>query len=318
MAAESILTTVRQYLHADPTVRISLEPLEKGASGRTIVRIKTEGREPFIGVHWTDERADSEYYPAISHFLEKSGINVPHILHEDLKWSVVLMEDLGDTDLMSLKDEPWETREPYYRSALTQLDKLFFTRGGKEIEFSPDFTPGMYRWEQEYFFEHMVGDFLGMDAAPLREAPEFQDLATRLGASAKHLVHRDFQSQNFLLKDGKAWWLDFQGMRRGRQEYDLASLIFDPYMDHSEEDRERLLDLWEDISEERPVERIFRECAMQRLMQALGAYGNIVLNFKKEWYRQHVPVAAKMLGVVSEGTEFEELLKPVVEKAKGV
>src|SRR5690606_39336959 len=66
----------------------------------------------------------------------------------------------------------------------------------------------------------------------------------RLGSSAKHLVHRDFQSQNLLLKDGKAWWIDFQGMRRGRQEYDIASLVFDPYMDRSEEDREAILSIW--------------------------------------------------------------------------
>ena len=42
-------------------------------------------------------------------------------------------------------------------------------------------------------------------------------------------------------KDGKVWLIDFQGLRRGRQEYDLASLIFDPYMNHSAEEREALL-----------------------------------------------------------------------------
>lgn len=316
MATESILSTVRQYLNADPMVRITLEPLVKGASGRTIVRIKTDDREPFIGIHWTDERADSDYYPAISHFLKKAGLNVPEIYHENLKWRVLLMEDLGDIDLTSLKNAAWEEREPYYRSAFAQLDKLFFTRGAKDLELSPDFTPGMYRWEQEYFFEHMVEGYLQMDASKLRAAPEFQDLAQRLGASAKNLVHRDFQSQNFLLKDQKSYWLDFQGMRRGRQEYDLASLIYDPYMDHSADDQERLLALWEDVSEERPVDKIFKECALQRLMQALGAYGNIILHFKKDWYKQHVPVAARLLKSVTKDTEFAPLLSEVLAAAE--
>ncbi|MEM9235595.1 MAG: hypothetical protein AAGB14_02375 [Verrucomicrobiota bacterium] len=104
-------------------------------------------------------------------------------------------------------------------------------------------------------------------------------------------------------------------MRRGRQEYDLASIIFDPYMDHSAEEREQLLDLWEDVSEERPLPKMLHECAAQRLMQALGAYGNIIRNQDDEWYRQHVPVAAKLLGEVTAGTAFESLLAPVLEKA---
>ena len=142
-----------------------------------------------------------------------------------------------------------------------------------------------------------------------------RDLAHRLGAATKHLVHRDFQSQNFMLVGDEAYWIDFQGMRRGRQEYDLASLIYDPYMDHSKEDRERLLDLWEEVSEERPVEKLFQEVAIQRLMQAMGAFGNIIWNREDEWYKQHVPVAAKLLTEVAEGTPFGDLLEPFLEKA---
>ena len=86
MAADSILTTVRQYLQVDPTARITLEPIQRGASGRTIVRVKAEGHEPFIGIHWTDERPDNDRYPEVSHFLSKAGIRVPEIYHENLKW----------------------------------------------------------------------------------------------------------------------------------------------------------------------------------------------------------------------------------------
>lgn len=316
MSAETILTTTRQYLDADPTVRITIEPIKRGASGRTIVRVKTDGRDPFIGIHWTDDRPDNDFYPPVSEFLQKAKIHVPEIYHFDRRWRVALVEDLGDADLLSMKDEPFEKREPFYRSALQQLDKLFYTRVAKDVEFNPAFDEEMYRWEQEYFFDHLVDGLLEMDSLELRQSSEFTELAKRLGSGARHLVHRDFQSQNFLLKDKKAYWIDFQGMRRGRQEYDLASLVFDPYMDHSEEEREKLLDLWEEISEERPLPQIFHECATQRLMQALGAYGKIITKQGDDWYRQHVPVAAKMLGVVTEGSEFESLLAPVIAKAR--
>ena len=315
MSAETILTTVRQYLEVDPMVRITIEPIKRGASGRTIVRVKTDSRDPFIGINWTDDRPDNDFYPQVSDFLSKAGINVPEIYHRDMRWRVALVEDLGDKDLLSMKDEPFEKREPFYRSALQQLDKLFYTRAAKDVGFSPQFDEEMYRWEQEYFFDHLVDGLLEMDSSELRSSEEFAGLAKRLGSGARHLVHRDFQSQNFMIQGKKLYWIDFQGMRRGRQEYDLASLIFDPYMDHSDEEREKLLDLWEEISEERPVPQIFHECATQRLMQALGAYGKIITKQGDDWYRQHVPVAAKMLDVVTKGTEFEALLKPVIERA---
>jgi aminoglycoside/choline kinase family phosphotransferase len=115
-----------------------------------------------------------------------------------------------------------------------------------------------------------------------------------------------------MIKDGKVWLIDFQGLRRGRQEYDLASLIFDPYMDHSADEREALLELWEDIADERPEATLFRQCAAQRLMQALGAYGNIVKNRGDDWYRPHIATAARLLGEVTAGTPLESPLAPVL------
>lgn len=315
MAADQILTTVRQYLDYDPTQPVTLVPIKRGASGRTIVRVKTEEYEPFIGIHWTDERPDNDFFPPVCHFLENAGIHIASVLHEDLKWRVMLVEDLGDDDLLSLKGQPFEVREPYYRSAFKQLDKLFYSRAGRSAEFNPDFDAAMYRWEQEYFFEHLVEGLLRMDAGELREMPEFRDLAARLGGISKHLVHRDFQSQNLMLVDGEVYWIDFQGMRRGRQEYDLASLIHDPYMDHSAEDRGRLMRLWEDIAEDRPPEGVFRDCAIQRLMQAMGAYGKILCQQGEEWYRPHVAAGARQLAAVIEGTPFEGPLEGVIDKA---
>jgi aminoglycoside/choline kinase family phosphotransferase len=316
MPTDAILYATRLYLGIDPTVTVTMTPIKKGASGRTIVRVKTPGRDPFIGIHWTDERPDSDNFLPVAKFLRTAKLNVPEIFYEIPHRRVALVEDLGDIDLYSLKGTPFEEREPYYRSALTQIDKLFYSKGPKDFELMPPFDESLYRWEQEYFFDHLVEGLLGLDAGELREASEFTDLARRLGSGAKHLVHRDFQSQNLLLKDGKAWWIDFQGMRRGRQEYDIASLVFDPYMDHSVEDRERILDIWEDIAEDRPEATIFRECAAQRLMQALGAFGNIIRNRGDEWYAPHVAVAARFLAEITAGSPLEKPLAPVLAKAR--
>jgi aminoglycoside/choline kinase family phosphotransferase len=71
--------------------------------------------------------------------------------------------------------------------------------------------------------------------------------------------------------------------------------------------------LWEDITEERPIPQLLRDCAVQRLMQALGAFGNIVENFHNDWYREHIPTAARILGEVIADSEFEEVLAPFLE-----
>lgn len=312
MPTEAILSTARQFLDVDPTVPIILEPIKRGASGRTIVRVKTPVHETFIGIHWTEEREDNAQFVPVANFLKQAKLRVPAILHDRSRYRVALMEDLGDVDLLSLKDRPFEERLPLYRSAFEQIDRLFFSKPAKDFHLMPPFDADLYRWEQEYFFEHLVEDFLGQDASALRKNPVFSDLAERLGTVARHLVHRDFQSQNLLVKDDQVWLIDFQGLRRGRQEYDLASLVFDPYMDHSKEEREALLKLWEDVADERPEPSLFHECAAQRLMQALGAYGNILKNRGDEWYRPHIATAARFLGEVTAGTALETPLAPVL------
>lgn len=313
MPTEAILSTARQFLDVDPTVPITLLPIKRGASGRTIVRVKTPIHEPFIGIYWTEEREDNKQFVPIARFLKKARLRVPEILHDRSRYRVALVQDLGDTDLLSLKDQPFEARLPYYRSAFEQIDRLFFARPPKDLELMPPFDAKLYLWEQEYFFEHLVEGFLGQDADPLRKNPVFNELAQQLGTVARHLVHRDFQSQNILIHDDQAWLIDFQGLRRGRQEYDLASLVFDPYMDHSDDERNALLDLWEDVSDERPETSLFHQCAAQRLMQALGAYANIVRNKDDEWFRPHIDTAARLLGEVTRGTPLEDPLATVLD-----
>lgn len=314
MSTEAILSISRQFLEVDPTTPITMVPIKKGASGRTIVRVKTPVHDDFIGIHWTDEREDNAYFVPNAEFLKKARFNVPEILYDRSNHNVALVEDLGDIDLLSMKGEPFKKRLPYYRSALDQVDRLFYSRPSKELELMPPFDASLYRWEQRYFFDHFIEDLLKESPAKLEQNQSFTEMAERLGSSHKHLVHRDFQSQNLIIKDNKVYMIDFQGLRRGRQEYDLASLIFDPYMDHSADEREQLLDLWEEIADERPETSLFHKCAAQRLMQALGAFGNIINRKNDDWYRQHIPVAVKSLLYVIKDTEIEDALTPILEK----
>ena len=315
MAADTLLTAVRAHLKLDPDHTVILEPIKRGASGRTIVRLKAEGHPPFIGIHYTLDRKDNRYFLPVAHFLRKNRINVPEVLYDNPGRNIALVEDLGEADLLSIAAQPWDQREPYYRSALEQLERLFYTRPPKDLELSPAFGPETYTWEQDYFIENLVEKHLGLDGTELRSNESLVKLRENLGSSHRNLVHRDFQSQNIILHKDKAWLIDFQGLRLGRQEYDLASLLYDPYLNHSEEEQAKILDLWEDIAEERPIPELLRDCATQRLMQALGAYANILHEQQIDWYAQHIPTGAKLLLSQVENTPLEGPLRPVLESA---
>jgi hypothetical protein len=123
------------------------------------------------------------------------------------------------------------------------------------------------------------------------------------------LVHRDFQSQNIIIWDEEAYLIDFQGMRPGLPQYDLASLLFDPYVTLADEERAHLLRYYYERNDHGwtfpEFERVYLECGIQRLMQALGAYGVIgILREKKEFLRHIQPAIKRLIDVASLAENF--------------
>jgi aminoglycoside/choline kinase family phosphotransferase len=82
-----------------------------------------------------------------------------------------------------------------------------------------------------------------------------------------------------MLKDEMLYFIDFQGARLGPATYDLASLLYDPYVDLTEEIRESLMEQYlsmrkgADIVDLSKLE--IRRAGLLRLMQAFGAYAKL-------------------------------------------
>src|SRR6266480_2876925 len=161
-----------------------------------------------------------------------------------------------------------------------------------------EFNAALYSWEQSYFFENCLGRYFQIEPARLERLaalPALSEIAQRLAQLPRVLVHRDFQSQNILVRNGQAYLIDFQGMRPGLAQYDLASLLYDPYVELTQAEHDELLEYYCSEKPSPDFLETLRLCAMQRLMQALGAYGFLGLVKDYKHFLQHIPRTVQSL-----------------------
>ena len=127
------------------------------------------------------------------------------------------------------------------------------------------FDAALYLWEQHYFFEQCLGRHFGVAEETLRELmalPALHAIAERLASFPRVLVHRDFQSQNIIVREEEAYLIDFQGMRPGLAEYDFASLLYDPYVSLTKTERGEL---------DRFLPRSVRTCTIRRSLKSCSS-----------------------------------------------
>jgi len=280
-----------------------IHPIERGGSSRRFFRVRS-GRRTVILVHDPGEKEENRHYAAAASFLILYGVPVPKVMAASPGEGLLWLEDLGERDLWTFRNEPWERRRTLYESALRGVAKLHLISpkacADAGVELQKGFDETLYLWEQEYFAEHCLGGLFSLSRGSrdsLLGDHAMEALRRGLAARPTHLMHRDFQSQNILIRGEEACFIDFQGMRLGLPEYDLASLLCDPYVTVPVPEVERLLGCYREIRSGlgHPVRgdfpRIFWQCAVQRLMQALGAYGNLSLHCGKPAFRSHVTPA---------------------------
>jgi aminoglycoside/choline kinase family phosphotransferase len=314
---------------AGPDMEVA--PILKGGSDRRYYRLFKHGRPVhIILVRYTDARPDNPCFFPATDILTEHGVRVPKVYHHDPVRKLAWIEDLGALDLWAFQQSPWPERRQLYERTLVEGAKIHRLRpddlpAGRLAALMPGFTEELYLWEQNYFFDHFVSNFSALTHDEIREVREvkaLEALRRDLGAMPRFLVHRDFQSQNVIIRDGQPYFIDYQGLRPGRPEYDVASLLFDPYVSLTAEERRHL---WKFYCENCPrndgwetSEEVFAHCAIQRLMQALGAYGNLALNLGRSEFVHHIPPAIENLRfVITHFGTLAELL-PVLKLRSGV
>src|SRR5207253_1043995 len=271
-----LLRQTRRRLPAFSEGQIEIAPIEKGGSDRRFYRVRCVPEQSLILVKYNLERAENRHYVRIAEFLTEHGIAAPKVYFHDAEEGLIWIEDLGESDLFSFRDETWLVRGALYRSALDEITKLHDLPESEwaelEGEMPPEFNATLYQWEQNYFFENCLGRIFGLDEMKQRELaslPALKEIAEQLAELPRVLVHRDFQSQNIIVRAGHAYLIDFQGMRPGLAEYDLASLLFDPYVRFSPAEHEELFSHYMErrgLPSRAQMSETLRLCALQRLM----------------------------------------------------
>jgi N-acetylmuramate 1-kinase len=297
--------------------QVEISAIEKGGSNRKFYRIRISREQSVVLVKYSRDQAENQRYVEIAEFLAAHEVRAPKIYFHDPAEGLIWIEDLGERDLWSYRNESWSVRRPLYESALDEIAKLhsLSATDSEQIRrnLPAQFDAALYRWEQGYFFENCLGRHFGVserDQRKLMNLPALQEIADRLASFPRVLVHRDFQSQNIIIRDGQAYLIDFQGMRPGLAEYDLASLLYDPYVNLTDSERTELLHSYREaapVSDPAFFEKL-QFCAVQRLMQALGAYASLGLVKKNRAFLAYIPPALCSLGgILRENPGLEPL-----------
>jgi len=309
--------------------QVKITAIEKGGSDRKFYRVICSPEQTLILVKYNLEREENRHYVRIAEFLAEYKICAPTIYFHDAAEGLIWIEDLGKADLWSYRGESWLVRRAFYESALDEIVKLHCVdeTAARAIQESlpAEFDAALYRWEQNYFFENCLHRFFGVEKEQLSELlalPALGQIAEQLAARPRVLVHRDFQSQNIIIRNGQACLIDFQGMRPGLAEYDIASLLFDPYVTFSRPECEELLGHYESKREAagQPVaadfHETFRLCGIQRLMQALGAYGFLGLVKGNKTFLDYIPSAVTSLRSLVGEIDNLEGLRAVLDRVR--
>jgi aminoglycoside/choline kinase family phosphotransferase len=285
----------------------TLAAVRAEGSNRRIYRLSS-GKTSAIGVLNADVKENRAFIEFSKHF-RAEGIPVPELYGEDATGAAYLEEDLGDTTLFQLLGKR-RTKEGFphdvvaaYRDVVSWLPRIQI-KAGRTLDYRwcyprASFDKQSMLWDLNYFKYY----FLTLGGVVFHEARLEEDFSTfadyLLGADRDYFLCRDFQSRNVMLKDGKPYFIDYQGGRRGALQYDIASLLYDAKADVPFDLRDELLELYivqaakHAKIDKAEFKKFFPGFALIRIMQAMGAYGLRGFHEKKPLFLQSIPYAIR-------------------------
>jgi aminoglycoside/choline kinase family phosphotransferase len=288
-AFQGVSPVLREFLARQGVDRGEISLAGIAGSRRAYYRIGADphaaspGPSSYIVLVSPEDDLDFGRFLRITQFYRMLRFPVPRVYCIDDAARQVLLEDLGHARLYDALAADRARGLAGYRKALELLADLQtrcepFHRECPDIH-SRVFDRAQLLWETGYYRENYLEGHRGLRGVGPDSAlqPVFEALASRVDAHPKTIMHRDFQSQNLMMRpDGSVHVIDYQGSRMGSRAYDLASLLLDPYVMLPDADVAELLGYFHSLLDAAPpfeaFQSAFWEAGLQRVMQALGAY----------------------------------------------
>jgi len=300
---------------------LSIKKICGGGSQREFFRISGDGRSVILcRANKLDEMAD---HIDITFFLKKYSIPVPEIYDYNKEKGFVIFEDGGRVSLL-------DTIQNLHDKGIIAIYKKIINHLINLQTLDPYECPAIskrifdkeyYRWETDYFLQSCVEKVFHLTGNNELLA-EFDRLAESLTGEKMVIVHRDFQSQNIQIKGDDVYFLDYQSARPGVCQYDLASLLYDPYGNLSGNIRNELLEYYYHnalhnglVPQNKEIFlQTFYRASLQRIMQAMGAYGFLGLVRGKKQFLKYIEPGKHILWEIISGFSDYPALADLINK----
>jgi aminoglycoside/choline kinase family phosphotransferase len=218
-----------------------------------------------------------------------AGVNLAEIYFMKPETGLVFLQDLGDFTFYELYPE-WNRQQilSHYVRALGFLSCIEKIQPGSTLTFDQSKFVWELNYFQQYFLEKLRGVTLSAD-----EASELQDmyriLAGELADQPRVFTHRDYHSRNLMLHQDTVYVIDFQDARFGPITYDLASLVYDSYIQLPSEIRTELERFFFLRHPDGKLQRYeYPRMCLQRNLKALGTFGYQAAILDRPFYLQFV------------------------------
>lgn len=292
---------------------VGAERLSGAGSNREYYRLTAADGQTVIGVIGTSRDENHAFVYLCRHFTQRR-LPVPSVLavsDDELRY---LQTDLGQ---VSLFDAVAGGRQAGGRYTLRERELLTRTirelpeiqiRGARGLDFTqcypqPEFDKSSVLFDLNYF-KYCFLKATELDFHELKLEANFNLFAKELVSErAEGFLYRDFQARNVMLDaDGKPYFIDFQGGRKGPYYYDLASFLWQASARYSHKLRRDLVKTYYESLKnyvDTPSSRHFVDRLSQfvlfRTLQVLGAYGFRGYFEHKKHFLESIPPAIQNL-----------------------
>ena len=111
--SETLLRQTRLHFPRFEEAQVKISPIEKGGSDRKFYRIQFSTEQTIVLVKYSREQAENQRYVEIAEFLAAHEVRAPKIHFHDPEEGLIWIEDLGERDLWSYREESWPSGAPF-------------------------------------------------------------------------------------------------------------------------------------------------------------------------------------------------------------